>query len=177
VAIGLGEFTRELSKLDFRQMKIGRPIAVAFFLVVLLLTAQHLPLIENYVEYRDALQQTETLALQFPANSVILYQVNDVYGELVAVPLRYMHGLNPIPFQQFDQNVMNAVSRWLADGFSVYLLHVPDNQTSKFGKYFIVDKITTVTLKYEVLTGQYGFFPSGAVTLKIDYPIVELKLP
>jgi hypothetical protein len=177
IAIGLGEFTRAISNLNFRHVKIGRPLAVAFFLVVIVLTAQHLPLIENYVEYRGALQQTELLALRFPADSVILYPANDGYAEWVVVPLRYMHGLNPVPFQRFDQNVINAVSNWLAEGLHVYLLHVPNNQTSQFGKYFVVEKITTVTLSYELLTGRYGFFPSRAAIVKIDYPIVELKLP
>ena len=177
IAIGLGEFTRSLSKLNFRYVKIGRPLAIAFFLVVLVLTAQHLPLIANYVEYRDALQQTDALALQFPANSVILYAANDVYAEWVAVPLRYMHDLNPIPFQRFDQNVMNAVSIWLADGLHVYLLHLPQNQTSQFGNHFVLERIATVTINYELLTGRYGFFPSRTATVKIDYSIIELKSP
>ena len=158
-------------------MKIGKPLSIAFLVVVLILTAQHLPLIANYVEYKDALQQTDALALQFPANSVILYPANDVYAEWVAVPLRYEHGLNPIPVQRFDQHVIDAVNTWLAERLHVYLLHVPENQASQFSAHFAVQKVTTVTLSYVLLTGPYGFFPTRVATVMIAYPIIELKSP
>lgn len=177
VAIGVGEFTRSLSGFSFRRLKAGRPLAIAFFLVVLILTAQHLPLIVNYVEYKDALQQTDALALQFPANSVILYRANDVYAEWVAVPLRYEHALNPIPFQRFDQHVIDAVNTWLTEGLHVYLLHVTENQTSQFRAHFAVQMVNSITLSYVLLTGPYGFFPTRVATVMITYPIIELKSP
>jgi len=180
IAIGVSEFAWAVSKLNFRRVKVGKPLAIVLFLVVLILTARHLPLIENYVEYKGVVQQVDVLALQFPASAVILYSANDVYALWVAPPLRYVHGLNPIPFRRFDQNVVNAVNGWLGEGFHVFLLRVPENQVSQFGMHFVVQKAGSVTISYVQLSGlmtqePYGYFPSNVTTLNITYQIVEVR--
>jgi hypothetical protein len=177
LAIGVGVLSRELSRLRMRKLKIGLPIAIAFSLIILILTAQHLPLIQGYVEYDHVIPQIQQIASQLPTDSLILFQAGG-YGEWIAPPLRFLYGMNPTPFRQIDNEVIKAVDLWLSKGRHVFILQGPGDQPdylSRIACAFTVSRGTSFDIGFVTLSGPIGDFPTDIGTNQIRYLLYELS--
>jgi len=177
IAIGIGELVRDISHLRVRKFKVGLPVALVVCLVILVLTAQHLPLIQGYIEYKQVTQEIQFVASQFPSDSMILYH-DGGYGEWIAVPLRFMYGMNPIPFREVNDEVTRVIDLWLSRGKHVFLIQVPGdplNYASELACAFTIRGVANIDIKFTTISGPVGYFPTGVTIGHIVYVICELS--
>lgn len=184
LTIGIGAIVSDISRIQIRKLRIGQPISIGVALLILLLTAQHLPLIQSYVEYDHVTQQVQRVASSIPSGSMILYPrecgnaVNSTVCEWIAAPLRFMYGMNPTPFSSVNSEVVRAADLWLAKGNHVYLLQAltdKSNYTSQFTCGFVVGKVTSFEINFVTISGPPGYFPTNSATFSVEYMLYELS--
>jgi hypothetical protein len=183
LTIGIGAIVSDISRIRIRTLRIGQPIGIGIALLILLLTAQHILLIQGYVEYDRVTQQVQLVASTMPSDSMILYPrqcgsaLNSTVCEWIAAPLRFMYGMNPTPFSTMSGEVVRAANLWFAKGNHVYLLLAmadSPNYVSQFACGFVVSKVASFDINFVTISGPPGYFPTNPATLTVGYLLYEL---
>lgn len=131
------------------------------------------------VDYANLPPQLDALNATFAPNSVILFndQAPIGQGDILGTPLRFLYGHTTYSLRTVDDSTMvqlqSLIDGWQRIGKTVYLIHVPTNQTE-----FLPSDMTyleTYTLETSRLEFSYERKPTALQTLRYAGDVYQIE--